>query len=224
MEEENRFKVRELEKFVVDGTLDDIESTLDTLKDKQVKEMIKYAKKKTKPILNRYGDEVDKQIILNPTVIANMFFKPITPLRGQMPTYTAEKLGILFDYYLDLISEVNDKIGYFPASLTSFCKLAGITTSELRRYKSSNDYSMRVVAEKIYDEIGDSNMTMAQMGYAKERTTMFKLKAQHEMEEKVSPKVNITYKEVVNKKEIEEKLNKYKKILNKVGDIDGRKK
>ena len=55
----------------------------------------------------------------------------------------------------------------------------------------------------------------SQMGYTKERSTLFRLKAEHEMVEKVQPNVNITYKEVINTDKIDSKLAKYKELLDK---------
>ena len=71
--------------------------------------------------------------------------------------------------------------------------------------------------EKIYDQIGDENLTMSQMGIVRERSTLFKLKSQNEIVEKGQTNVNITYKTNINKAEMEEKLEKYKNLLNKKG-------
>ena len=155
---------------------------------------------------------------INPLVITNYFFKPIIPITSQEPVYNAEKLGMVFDYYCELLAEVNDKIGNFPSSLTLFCKFAGITLSTLRRYKSSEDYSMRVVAEKIYDQIGDENITMSQMGVVREKSTIFKMKAQNEITEKVQPNVNISVKAIdVDFDKINERIANYSNFTKKKG-------
>ena len=150
---------------------------------------------------------------MNPLVVNNLFFKSICPLGSKIPLYNAEKLALVYDYYLYLITEVNDKIGDFPSSLGSFCKLAGITTKELREYRNSLDIDMRNIVEKIYDEIGDNNLSMAQLGIVKGTPTQFKLKTQNEMVEKTTPNVNITYKEVVDTTKINQTLSKYKELL-----------
>ena len=125
---------------------------------------------------------------------------------------------MVYDYYCDLLYEVNDKIGNFPSSLTLFCKFAGITLQTLRNYRNSDDYSMRVVAEKIYDQIGDENLTMSQMGVVREKSTMFKLKSQNEMVEKAQPNVNISVKAVdIDLDKISERLKKYSNYANKKG-------
>ena len=58
---------------------------------------------------------------------------------------------------------------------------------------------------------------MSQMGVAKERSTLFRLKSQNEMTEKAQPNINITYKEVVNTDKLNSKLEKYRELIDKKG-------
>lgn len=209
--------VRVLEEFYVDGKVSDLDKTIDKMKKETVKGMLDYANKHTKPLLNRKGDEIGNFVDYNPVVVGEEFFKPIVPLRGKMPKYSAEKLGLVYDYYNYLISEVNDKIGVYPASLGGFCKLAGITMSELKRYKNSDDFDLRTTTEKIYDEIGDSNLTLSQMGKARETSTLFKLKAEHEITEKKSPNVNISVKQGIDTSGIDSIIANYREAINTNG-------
>ena len=181
----------------------------------KVNEIIKYAKDHEKEIFNKDGDVVGHRVEYNPLVVSNVFFKSICPLSNAMPKYNAEKLGMVYDYYTYLVTEVNEKIGNYPSSLANFCKLAGITTRELAGYKRSSDYDMRVVVEKIYDDIGNDNITMSQMGRAKETSTLFKLKTQNEIVEKTNPNINISYKEIIDTTKLNTNLKKYKKLLEK---------
>ena len=207
-------EVRDLEQFFVNGTVIDINNKLEELKLKKVEEMVDYAKTHEKDIYNlKTGDVIGTRVDMNPLVVNNLFFKSICPLGSKIPLYSAEKLALVYDYYLYLITEVNDKIGDFPSSLGSFCKLAGITTKDLREYRNSLDIDMRNIVEKIYDEIGDNNLSMAQLGKVKGTPTQFKLKTQNEMVEKTTPNVNITYKEVVDTTKINQTLSKYKELL-----------
>ena len=206
-------EVRDLEQFFVNGTVIDINDKLEELKLKKVEEMLDYADNHKKEIFNKQGDVVGMRVVSNPLVVNNLFFKSICPLGSKIPLYNAEKLALVYDYYLYLITEVNDKIGDFPSSLASFCKLAGITTKDLREYRNSVDIDMRNIVEKIYDEIGDNNLSMAQLGKVKGTPTQFKLKTQNEMVEKTTPNVNITYKEVVDTTKINQTLSKYKELL-----------
>ena len=204
-EKETQNSIRELEQFYVDGTVENMLANIEKRKEEIVNEMIEYARKNEKD-----------DVVLNPIVVSNKFFKSIVPITSQEPVYNAEKLGIVYDYYCELIAEVNDKIGNFPSSLTLFCRFAGITLNTLRSYKNSTDYSMRIVAEKIYDQIGDENLTMSQIGLVKERSTIFKLKSQNEIVEKAQPNLNINANIVdVDLDRIQERLNKYSQYSNK---------
>ena len=214
---ENQNNLRQLEQFYVDGKIDDMLATIQTKKEELVKDMIEYAQKHEVACRwNRDGEATDWKVEINPIVISNTFFKSITPISSQEPIYNAEKLSMVFDYYCDILAEVNDKIGNFPSSLTLFCKFAGITTYTLKKWKNSDDYSMRVVVEKIYDQVGDENITMSQMGVVREKSTIFKMKAQNEMVEKVQPNVNISVKTVdIDLEKINERLNNYSNYAKK---------
>lgn len=219
IEKQNQNDIRELEQFYVEGKVDNMLATIQERKEELVQEMIEYAQKNEKPVKwTKDGDACAWEVKINPLVVSNYFFKPITPIVGQEPIYNAEMLGMVFDYYNELLTEVNDKIGNFPSSLTLFCKFAGITLNTLRRYKNSEDYSMRVVAEKIYDQIGDENITMSQMGVVRERSTIFKMKSQNEITEKVQPNVNISVKTIdVDLDKINERLANYSNFTKKKG-------
>ena len=216
IQKQNQNELRELEQFYVDGKIDNMLENIKEKKKELVKDMIEYHDNHLKECKwNKDGYPVAWKVEINPLVINNYFFKPITPIASQEPVYNAEKLGMVFDYYCEILAEVNDKIGNFPSSLTSFCKFAGITLNTLRQYKNSQDYNMRVIAEKIYDQIGDENVTMSQMGVVRERSTIFKMKAQNEMIEKVQPQVKVNVTADIDMDRINERLNKYKRFANK---------
>ena len=166
--------LRELEKDYVEHKIEVMFDSIEEKKQELVADMVKYAEEHTRPVKwNKDGIPLGEKIEINPVVINNYFFKSIVPITSQEPMYNAEKLGMVFDYYCEILAEINDKIGSFPSSLTSFCKLAGITLATLRNYRNSSDYGLRLVAEKIYDQIGDENLTMSQMGVVRERSTLF---------------------------------------------------
>lgn len=209
-------KTRELEKFYTEGKVEDILSNLEKRKKELVEKMVNYAKEhEVECKWSRDGDPIAWKVDYNPFVIENVFFKSIVPIGCQEPEYNAEKLSLAYDFYCELLVEVNNNIGQYPASLTSFCHFAGITLNTLRIYRNSPDLAMRTIAEKIYDQIGDTNITMSQLGIVKERSTMFKLKSQNEIVEKEHPKVNINIVEAPDMEKIEEKINKYKKFVDK---------
>lgn len=210
--------LRELEKNFVEYKIDTMFEKIEEKKQELIEQMVQYAKEHEKECKwTKDGDPIDWEIEINPVVINNYFFKSIVPITSQEPIYNAEKLGMVFDYYCDILAEVNNRIGNFPSSLTSFCKLAGITLATLRNYRNSSDYNLRIVAEKIYDQIGDENITMSQMGVVRERTTLFKMKSQNEMVEKEQPKVNINITKKPDMERIEARLAKYKIYAAKKG-------
>ena len=212
----NKNNLRDLEQFYTTNKVDTMFQNIEEKKKELVQEMIQYHDNHLEECKwDKDGNPIDWRVNINPLVITNYFFKPITPITSQEPIYNAEKLGMVFDYYCDILASVNDKIGHFPSSLTSFCKLAGITLNTLRTYKNSTDYNMRVVVEKIYDQIGDENITMSQMGIVRERTTMFKMKSQNELVEKQQPNININITEKPDFERIEERIGKYKQFASK---------
>lgn len=213
---EKRAQLREIEeKYFVNKT-EDLNKYLEEQKNKIIDDMTAYISDRKPP---RYND--DGEIIgyypfhMNFISISNYFFKPIVPLGSIVPIYNAEKLALTYDYYCWLIAEINDRMGDYPPSLTSFCKLAGITTSTLKAYRKSEDIYMRNIAEKILEQIGDDNLTMAMMGIASEKTTIFKVKSQNEITETPVPNININLNENVDITAINKKLDKYRMLAEK---------
>lgn len=219
IQKDNQNKLRELEQFYNEGKIDTLFENIRKQKDELVQDMIKYANEHKEACKwDKEGNELAYRVKINPLVVSNYFFKSIVPIGSQEPVYNAEKLSMVFDYYCQILAEVNDKIGNFPSSLTLFCKFAGITLNTLRQYKFSQDYSMRVIAEKIYDQIGDENITMSQMGVVREKSTIFKMKAQNEITEKVQPNVNISVKAIdVDFDKINERIANYSNFTKKKG-------
>ena len=213
---ENKTKLKELESDYINSLIDKMPEYIEKRKEEIVNEMIQYAEKNNKPVKwDKDGNPISYEVKLKPVVISNYFLKPICNLSSCEPIYSPEKLSIVFDYYMYIISEINDKIGDFPPSLNSFCKLASLTSGTLRRYRASDDLNMRIIVEKIYDQIGEENITMSQIGVTKERSTLFKLRSQNEVTEAIRPNVNINITEKVDTNAIESNINKYKKFLAK---------
>lgn len=211
-------EIKDLEQFYTNGTVDNLLEHIEEQKEKIVADMIEYSNQKIIPYkFDKDGNPIAYKTQYNPLVVNNMFFKPIVPIGSIEPEYSPEKLALVFDYYCFLVAEVNDKIGNYPSSLTSFCKLAGISFAYLRKLRNSSDMNMRIIVEKIYDQIGDTNITMSQLGIVSERSTIFKMKSQNEMIEKEQPKININITEKPDLELINERINKYKKFADKKG-------
>ena len=218
MQLNNKTQVKKLEQDYIDDMVKKMPQYIETQKVKIIKEITDYAEKNVVACKwDKEGNPVAYKTKVNPFVINNYFFKPITNINCVEPLYSPEQLGLIYDYYCFLVAEINDKIGYYPPSLTAFCKLSSLTLTTLRNYRNSSDLSMRIVAEKIYDQIGDNNITMSQLGITKERTTMFRLKSENEMIEKEQPKVSINIVDKPDMEQRQERLNKYKKFANKKG-------
>lgn len=216
---EDRANMRMLEQFYTDGQIDNLNEELEKEKERLVNEMVEYAKKNEKAIkFSKDGDELIWEVFHNPKAISQKFFKPIIKLNGIEPIYNAEKLGMVFEFYNYLVAEVNDKIGNYPSSIKGFCRFAGITSTTLKKYRNSEDVSMRIVVEKIFDEIEEDNISMAQMGLIKEKTTQFKMRSQNEVVEKTTPTFNINITEKPDMDYINKKISKYIEFVEDDGE------
>lgn len=216
---QNQNELRDLEQFYSENKVDNLLDRLEERKKEICNEIQQYATQHIKPCKwDKEGDVLESKVEVNPLVINNYFFKSIVPLGNIEPIYNAEKLALAFDYYCYILAEVNDKIGNFPSSLTSFCKLCGITLSTFRNYRNSSDLNMKIIVEKIYDQIGDTNITMSQLGIVKEKSTLFRMKIENELTEKVQPRVNINIVDKPDMERIQERLDKYKSFANRKGD------
>lgn len=194
---------------------DDFSLDFSKINEKNEENLAIYANNHLKNVYFK-GEIIDTYIEVNPNIITNMFFKPIVPLTTQM-IYNGEQLSMLYDYYNDLILKINDKLGAFPSSLSLFCRFIGLTTDEFKKLRDNSDEITQLVTKKIIDDIDESNLAMAQAGNLKERTTLFRLKAQNELVEKVAPKVNVNVKTNLDDERIKGNILDYKEFLGKKG-------
>ena len=208
-------EVRELESDYVKDLVAKMPETINKMKEQVVKKLAEYQLEHTEIVLDKQGIE-HEFVKVSPSYINNVFFKSLNPIMSQEPIYNAETLGIVFDYYAFVVANINDKLGNFPSSISSFCRLAGITTQTLLGYKKSNDYNLRVVANKIYDYIGDENLTLGQMGKVKETTTMFKLKTQNDLNPSKEQNINVNFNNDLDEETIKTRINKYKHLTDKM--------
>ena len=188
---------------------------LDKINKKNEEDLTLYANKHLKNVYFK-GEIIDTYVEVNPNIITNTFFKPIVPLTTQI-IYNGEQLSMLYEYYNDLILKINDKLGAFPSSLSLFCRFIGLTIEEFKRLKENGDEITQLVVKKIIDDVDESNLSMAQAGNLKERTTLFRLKAQNEMVEKVAPKVNVNVKTNIDDERIKGNILDYQEFLRKKG-------
>lgn len=160
------------------------------------------------------GEVIDTYVEVNPIIITNTFFKPIVPFNSN-PVYNSYQIGRIYEFYQELLALINEEIGAFPSSLTLFCRFIGMTLQDFKDLRNSDDENMRIVVQKIIDDVDEANISMAQTGTAKERTTLFKLKAQNEMVEKIQPKVNVNIKANIDDNRVKGNILEYQEFLGK---------
>lgn len=195
-------EVIDVEKFYVNGTLDNLEEIVENKKNEMVE------------LLNNYVYLAEGRKY-NPYLVSTYFFKAINPLGNIEPQYSSEKLGIVWDLYMYLIEQVNIKIGAFQPTISHFCKFAGITTSTLKGYKSKGDIQMQIIVNKIFDETFDSNVLLAQNKILSNRSTELRVKVENEVEEKPQVRVNVNVETEVDLGQISsrlEEIQKFKKV------------
>ena len=179
---------------------------------RRVEEIKEYAKEHTKKKFYKDGSFTE-YIEYSPIAVNERFLKRLQPPSEGIYMYTSTQLEEFYEAYREIVLGLNEYIGVFPTSLSSYCKLIGITVDTLRGYKDTKDINMKRVIDRIYEEIGDDNLFIAQLGQASEKSTLFKLKSQNEMEEKRSPNVNISVKALVNNAKYDARLEKYKDLI-----------
>lgn len=183
-----------LEKFYVEGKLDNMQ---------QLVEM------KKKEIENKLIDfqRLDPEKRGNPYLVSMYFFKTINPLTSVEPEYSPEKLAIVWDLYMYLIEQVNMNIAVLQPSISHFCRFAGISVNTFKNYKTRGTSEMQTLANKISDATFDSNILLAQNNVLKDRSTIMRVKVENEVQEKPQVRVNYNVHEEVNLEQIASRLH-----------------
>lgn len=188
---ENKLALRELEDVYVNGKLDNLDEIVNKKKEELVNALEEY-NNKFSTIEYDKNDLPHKIINLNPIIIQNYFFKSLSGFTNKEPKYNAEKLGIVFTLYQDIVAQINAEIGTFTPTLTSFCNFIGLTLSTFRNScGNSDDPDMKVVFEKINDYCFDANISLAQRGKLSEKSTIYRMKSEQERGEKSTPEIHI---------------------------------
>lgn len=220
IQKKNQNDLRVLEEFYVNGKVDNMLELVEERKKEVVNEIILFQEKYVKTRIDKYGNE---EKIVNPYLISTYFFKSINPLYSKNPTYNAEKLSIVWELYMYLVEQVNMQIAPFQPTLTHFAKFAGISLQTLTNYRNSGDEDMMNVCEKIYDECFNGNVSLAQTGLLKEKTTMSRMKIENQVVEKAQPQVSVNLEANVDLNEINKRLEEIKKFNTKVIELDKKK-
>ena len=180
--------------------------------DKRKEAIRKYAISHEKTKTFKDGSTTE-YVEFSPIAVNETFFKNLQKPKEWVFIYSSEELEEFYEAYREIVLEINEDLGVFPTSLSSFCKLIGITIETLRGYRDTKDVNLKRVIDTIYEEIGDDNLFVAQLGGASEKSTLFRLKSQNEMQEKKSPNVNVSIKALVNNAKYDAKIEKYKDLI-----------
>ena len=204
----NKQEVRAIEKEYVENELNGLENAIIIKRAELEDKLIRFCEENKIKKYTKDGTEYEVPNT-NPLLIQKYFFKSLNPLVNVEPMYSAEKLGIVWQLYDEMIGQISAKIGLIVPNLSHFCAFAGIRVSTFKSYKNSADADMRIVVEKIEDGCYDSNITLAQLGYVKERTTVYRMKSEQEKVEKETPVVHI-HNDGVNLTQINQRINQLK--------------
>ena len=185
---------------------------LEKVKKERIKWIKEYGEKCLKTKYDKYGNGTS-YYDTNPIVISEKAFGKVDKDTKGVLLYTKEQLEEYYELYRELVLAVNEYAGVFPTSLTTFCKLIGVTIDVLKQYRETADIEMKKLIDTIYDEINDDNLFLSQLGQANEKSTIFKLKSQNELTEKKQPNVNISLKGVMNQAKYDKTLEKYNHLL-----------
>lgn len=218
---DNKNKVRELQTFYVDAQIENLPTIVEAKKKEIVDKLAEFQEKHIQIKYDKYGNE---EKIINPYLISTYFFKTINPLSSKMPKYNAEKLSIVWDLYMYLVEQVNMEIAPFQPTLTHFAKFAGISLSAINGYKNCGDEDMMILCEKIYDECFNGNMSLAQTGNLREKSTLSRMKIENQVVEQPKPNVNVNVSTKVDLNEINKRLEEIKNFNKKVVALDNKKK
>ena len=174
-------------------------------------EMIdKFVEENVKIKYDKNGNEVNDT---NPFLVSTYFFKPINPAISIEPIYSAEQLTIVYDLYCRILEEVNMKVMTLQPTLSHFTKFAGMSLDNLRSMRYGNDISLRLVAEKIYNDIFDANVTLSQHKKLDTASTTLRMKIENEAIEKKQPNVNVNVNtKTVDLDKIENRLAQIKNL------------
>lgn len=183
-------EIVELQKFYVNGQLENVKDLVEIRKNKLLKDITEYKLLHEEEVLDSKGKPTGKtKLKIAPHTLSHYFFRSINNLHNVEPQYSAEHLSILWDLYSDMVDEVNIRLTEFTPNLSHFCRFIGISSTAFKKLKNSADEGIRVVAEKIYDYFYDGAVTMAQLGKHNARAMTYRMKSELERMEKEAPQV-----------------------------------
>ena len=202
---ETKNELIDIEKFYVNGKLDNLDEIVNLKK----KELVKK--------INEFMSEDNRFAQHNPYLVSTYFFKTINPLTSIEPEYSPEKLAIVWDLYMYLIEQVNMNICVLQPTISHFCRFAGISINTFKNYKNTGTLEMQTLTNKISDATFDSNILLAQNSMLKDRSTIMRVKVENEVQEKPQVRVNVNVNKEIDLGQIASRLDeitKFKKTKN----------
>lgn len=132
---------------------------------KKQENLPRYIRKRKKEFLKELEEyklmnvnEDESVTILNKTLpmveVSEHCFEPFIKSPGGIPSYSAEQLSIIFDYYKQCIKEMN-KVELFPPTKEQFCQLCGISTNAFSSMKNGGDDKVTEVLLQVEDYIAN---------------------------------------------------------------------
>lgn len=124
-----------------------------------VKQIGGYIKKRKKAIAYWYEDEARLMELvecngLNTFQISKHLFEPLVKSSRVVKQYNAIELGLVLDFYQDILIKLNEHTLY-PPQLEHYCRLLGISTKTFKDQYLNNgrDESLRNAAQQVIDYI-----------------------------------------------------------------------
>lgn len=81
-------------------------------------------------------------------------FAPFIKNYGIAPQYSAKELNLIFDYFKEVIKEMNKK-EVLPPTKEMFCSLCGISTERFTEYKNGSSPEIRELCLRVEDFIAN---------------------------------------------------------------------
>lgn len=123
---------------------------------------------------------------------------------GVEATYSPAEIGILFDYYKDLVIKINKHQQFIPTK-ANFCGFIGITSATYSSWQRSDDLRLARTMQMIDDFLADVGLSSAQNGDIKEISTIFRMKSEHGYVEANAPIV-VEHRNQTNLEEIRKNI------------------
>lgn len=189
----------------LDKLIDDTKSTLDD----KIKE---FNDKYQRFRLDREGNNVN---ITNPYLVSTYFFKSINPLEMAEPLYNTVQLNKVWKLYQLIVEKINMEVVLFQPTLSHFASFCGLPLEKLQNLRNDPNEGMRLLINRINDEVFNANMTLTQQKYLTERPTTYRMKVENEALEKKAPNVNINIgAKTIDLDAMKERLKSIKAVAN----------